>query len=326
VKKTLVTVAAMAFSAAALAPVAHADGLGGVSGWQPSPAVCGSASLMPVIVTNASQIEQTGSVTVASQLAANVQLFTTYGGAQNAQGCQRSEMATFPGYSYNFTVPAGGQTTFWAVLGGVDENDIGNSHNIAFGGLASGTSGQGWFNMELQMNGMQSFTGLQSNYSGTGGTNGSNQNNFNLVKCTVNSAGNTVPTPTILTPYTSGDANGPWYGKGQAICAGWFPQGTMVPFNAVNAAGTTIQADAAQLNAGTLAFAGYSTFGAPGPGSMTVYYSGSSLPVYTPVIYSGYDSASGNTTWAVDDIPLPTSGSGSATLYYNGYPLATYSY
>lgn len=311
------------------APLAQAEGLGGVSGWQPSPNVCGTGNTVPVLIGNSSDVAQTGSVTVPGGLAANVQIFTSTQNPGDAQGCGRAENMSAPGYSFNFSVAPYSSIYFWVVLGGVDYNAIGDSHNIALGGLPSGIPGQGWYDMQLSLTATESFNGLQANYEGTGGTNGSNQNNFNLVQCDTNtSAGSVNLTSTILTPYSTSDTNGPWYGWNDPICAGWFPQGEMVSFDNLSAPGL-LMATAAQINPNangfdqtTISFAGnggayitamnqglwvkYENTGTPMDGQVV------QLPM-TPNGDGAFYSLSSNGDWAAVNIPLY--GTAGGTIY-----------
>lgn len=350
--KTMTTLSLGAVVAAATimtAPATHADGLGGVSGWQPSPDVCGEGNTIPVLIGNGTDQVQTGSVTVPGGLAANVQIFTPAEGTGNAQGCGRSETMQAPGYSYNFTVQPYSSTFFWVVLGGVDYNAIGDSHNIAFGGLPSNTPGQGWYDMELSLTATESFSGLQANYEATGGTNGSNQNGFNLVGCDTNTAAGTVGlSSNILTPYSSGDTNGPWYGWGDPVCAGWFPQGPMVSFNNMGqtAAMTfpTMYTSAAQVNYNINGFSGDDTISfAGGFGDQNIYYlnggmsytitgdglsnDGVNVPLASqPNGQAPFYTIDSDGQWAAVNIPFYQFDSGTVTLYNGTVPIASYSW
>lgn len=345
---TAVIAGATAVAAALLAtPAAQAEGLGGVSGWSPSTNVCGTGNTIPVLIGNATDMVQTGSVTVPSGLAANVQIFSAAEGTGSAQGCGRSETMQAPGYSYNFTVQPYSSTYFWVVLGGVDYNAIGDSHDIALGGLPSNTPGQGWYDMKLSLSATESFDGLQANYKGTGGTNGSNQNNFNLVACETNAASGTVDlTSTILTPYSSVDTNGPSYGWGDPVCSGWFPQGEMVWFDNMGQWGGMSPAGAytvaAQVNESINGFAGDDTISFAGAGGqfidtsvgMSVVYSGtgSSMDGQTtdlgtePNGQGAFYSVFPDEEWAAVNIPFSGYDSGTVTLYSGSTALASYSW
>lgn len=331
------------------APVAQADGLGGVSGWQPSPNVCGTGNTIPVLIGNGTDQVQTGSVTVPSGLAANVQIFTATEGTGTAQGCGRSETMQAPGYSYNFTVQPYSSTYFWVVLGGVDYNAIGDSHNIAFGGLPSNTPGQSWYDMELSLSATESFNGLQANYEGTGGTNGNGQNGFNLVGCDVNSSAGTVGlSSNILTPYSKGDTNGPSYGWGDPVCAGWLPQGPMVPFDNMGQwAGMTfptMYTTAAQINYNINGFSGDDTISFAGQfgdqntgyfsGEMSYTITGNGLSndgVNVPIASepdgeNPFYFIDPDGQWTAANIPFYQYDSGTVTLYNGTTPIASYTW
>lgn len=331
------------------APAAQADGLGGVSGWSPSTNVCGTGNTIPVLIGNATDTVQTGSVTVPSGLAANVQIFTAAEGTGSAQGCGRSETMQAPGYSYNFTVQPYSSTYFWVVLGGVDYNAIGDSHDIAFGGLPSNTPGQSWYDMKLSLSATESFDGLQSNYEGTGGTNGNGQNGFNLVGCDTNAAAGTVGLSSqVLTPYSSRDTNGPWYGWGDPVCAAWLPQGPMVPFDNMGQwAGMTfptMYTTAAQVNYGINGFAGDDTISFAGEfgdqntgyldGGMSYTISGDGLsndgvnvPLGTqPDGQGAFYVIDPDGQWAAVNIPFSGSTGGTVTLYNGPIPIASYTW
>lgn len=319
-----VTGAAIILAAVAAAPGAGAEGLGGVSGWSPSTPVCGEGNLIPILIGNTSSTTQIGSITVPTGLAANVQIFTSQAAAGLAQGCGRSETMTAPGYSINFTVAPNQSTTFWAVLGGVDYNAILDSHVIGFGGLPSGTSGQGWYDMQLNLSATESFQSVIPNYSQTGGTNGSNQNNFNLVECNT-ANGNVALTGKILTPYTWANATAPAYKWGDPICAAWAPQGTMV--QATVYPQPTVAATAAQINGPSISFAGTASVSIQG--GMTVMYQDAGYDntgTWYTTNNGGYGTTyqSGN-EWAVVNIPLYGT-SGTVYLACNGTTIATYTY
>lgn len=220
------------------APAAHADGLGGVSGWEPSPTVCGRTNFVPVVVTNATDQDQTGSVTVPYGTATQVGIFTQQDDVYdsifglNLTGQCPNMTYQSPGqeYSENFTVPAGDTSVFWVALGGLDENLIGDSHMIGFGGLPQNTPGQSWYDMQLNLSATESFNNLSPQYTWTGGTDSSNnQNGFNLVKCDLN--GGVFTTDQVLTPYARGSypGNVTDYYSGDPICAAWLPVGQQLP-------------------------------------------------------------------------------------------------
>ena len=232
-----VAVTGIAFAGIVSAAPAHADGLGGVSGWEPSPTVCGKTNFVPVVVTNATDQDQTGSVTVPYGTATQVGIFTQQDDVYdsifglNLTGQCPNMTSQSPGqeYSENFSVSAGQTLVFWVALGGLDENLIGDSHLIGFGGLPQNTPGQSWYDMQLNLTATESFGNLSPQYSGTGGTNtDNNQNGFNLVQCDMN--GGVFTTDHVLTPYAKGysPSNIPQYNSGDPICAAWLPVGQML--------------------------------------------------------------------------------------------------
>ena len=307
------------------APAAQAEGLGGVSGWSPSTNVCGTGNLIPIVIGNTTDSLQTASITVAEGTAANVQVFTSLAAAQNAQGCGRAENMTAPGYSLNFSVAPQSTNVYYAMLGGVDYNAIGDSHNIAFGGLPSNTPSQGWYNLELSLTATESFNGLQANYEGTGGTNGSNQANFNLVAC--NTANNAVNlTDNILTPYSVGDTNGPSYGWGAPICAAWLPQGEMVDFSSYPTNG--VAANAAQVNGATMSLAGSSTF-ALNATNVAIRYAGMSNITQNGYVSIGTNGINliqaSNGDFAITGVPL-LGTSGEIQFITGGQTFAFYAF
>lgn len=228
---------------AVLAPAAHADGLGGISGWQPTPTVCGKTNYVPVVVTNATNQTQTGSVTVPYGTATQIGLYTTgedvYQSTLGANLLGECPNMTYQSpadaFSQNFTVAPGQTNVYWLLAGGLDENLIGDSHNIGFGGLPANTPGQSWYDLDLNLSATESFEYLSPNYTWTGGTNtDNNQNGFNLVKCDMN--GGVFTTDQVLTPYARGFTpnNVPWYFMNQPICAAWLPAGQMIPVSEAN--------------------------------------------------------------------------------------------
>jgi hypothetical protein len=247
-KRIAVAVAASAIAVAGVglvAPAAHADGLGGVSGWEPSPTVCGRTNYVPLVISNATDQDQTGSVTVPYGTATQVGIFTSEDGvytsdslfALNLSGQCPNMTYQSPGqeYSENFTVSAGDTSVFWVALGGLDENLIGDSHKIGFGGLPENTPGQSWYDLQLNLTATESFGNLAPMYSWTGGTNtDNNQNGFNLVRCDL--IGGVFTTDQVLTPYARGysPSNIPAYSSGDPICAAWLPVGAMLPVSEAN--------------------------------------------------------------------------------------------
>jgi len=234
----LAPVVAVAVMTPALTAPAQADGLGGISGWQPPTAVCGTADFVPLLITNATNTSQTGSMTIGGdlteQVAVNPYDFNANCPSRTGSGRWQQNGST---YSANLTVPPGQTQVFTLALGGVDENLIGTSHTFSIGGLPGGTSNASWYDFALTLNADDSFTGLYPYYSGTGGTDPATngQNGFNIVACNPGSftTGETVtvtPTAQVMTPYSSSKRNATngSYGWNQPICMAWLPEGTMV--------------------------------------------------------------------------------------------------
>jgi hypothetical protein len=264
IMKSLFVTLSVAVSGLALAPAARASEPAPVQGWNTwstSQNACvgngpSIGSIIPIVIGNYSDTAQTGSVTIANGLPEAVQLSTSFSAAAQTPACWSKEGSTNK-VQQNFTVPAFGSTVVWASFWGYNANGYGQPLPIGFGGAPSGTRGAGWFDLTPNFGSKNQYSNLVNitvNYSGTGGTNGSNQNNFNLVDCNVGA--NTVGlTPNILTPYSSGQAQGMTYQAFQPICAAWFPQGTMVTnFSSTPQSGVT--AKSAQVNGGTVSFAG----------------------------------------------------------------------
>jgi hypothetical protein len=230
--------AGMAISAAALlgfslsASAVYADGLGGITGWQPPVASCGTANIVPLLVANLTNESQTGSITIDGDLAEQV----TINPYQSAQCPQRDGTGWYSqdgnNYTTNFTVPAGQTAAYVISMGGVDLNLITSSNTFSIGGDANGASNAQWYDFKLTLNADESFKYLQSYYSGTGGTSSASnkQNGFNILSCNpiVPTAGQNVSVVGPLgTPYSGGNRNGPGYGWGAAMCLGWLPDGEM---------------------------------------------------------------------------------------------------
>ena len=231
---------------ALIAPSARADGLGGISGWQPVPNTCGGpASIFPVLVTNATNVPQTGSITIGPGLTAQVEVFDTYqqalqspfGVFVNSGGAcpGRPELESEPQFQQNFPVGPGQVQTWWMAVGGMDYNLIDDTHNIAIGGLPSGTAGASWYDFNVTLGMDEQFKNIQLQYQSTGGINtDNNQNGFNVVACQTTANGTLVPTTTVLSPYSTHIPPFVQYGFGQPICLGWLPTGTMLAPSTAN--------------------------------------------------------------------------------------------
>ncbi len=219
----------------------------------------GWASQIPVVIGNYSSVAQTGSITIPKELGASVQLANSFGALQGTPACSMSQGSPQE-FGQNFTVPAFGSTVLWLAFNGYDMTpEFGSPYSIGLGGEPSGQGGAGWFDLLPSFQGQPTLnlSNITTSYNGTGGTNGSNQNNFNLVACDANANAQTVGlTPSILTPYSGGAANGPTYQPFQPICAAWFPQGTMVTSGLSVTPQQGVTTQAAQVNGGTVSFAG----------------------------------------------------------------------
>lgn len=223
----MVSAASMMTVALAAAPSASADGIGGISGWEPPTKVCGEGNLVPVLMTNATSSPQTYTWTVSGDLAEQVEVDPS----QSANCPSRTGTGDWQqdgtGYVYSETVQPGETVSFDVLFGGVDENLIGDSNTFEVSGIPNGPS---WYDMQLDLNLDGSFKLLYAYYENTGGTGANNgQNGFNIVQCspsTLPSSGsvNVFPTPVVLTPYTT-SVGGVNFGWSQPLCFAWLPEG-----------------------------------------------------------------------------------------------------
>lgn len=232
-----------------------------VGGWTPGTVTClnGAVSVFPVVVANGTAVSRTGSYTIPSFISAAVQVASSPGGI-NCSG------TTYEGRSNsaNFTVAPGQTTVLWVGLGTTGQTATG-SHNIALGGLPSGTRGQSWYDLGLTLNnavtainGGGSFNNLTATYQGTGGIDmaTSGQDGFVLTNCVATNDGSILPGSSILTPYNNGAwTSGPSYGANTPLCAAWAPEGTYVTFTHGTSTDFAIQAAQSYGN-GMLAMAG----------------------------------------------------------------------
>lgn len=316
--------------AAAVAPAVHAEGLGGVSGWEPVPPECGKTDYVPVVVTNATDQSQTGSVTVPYGTATQVGLYTSQDGVYGAgslfglmlQGdCPNMTYAPVASvYQQNFTVAPGQTNVYWLAAGGLDRNIVGDSHNIGFGGLPANTPGQSWYDLNLTLGVTESFASLTPNYTWTGGTDTTNnQNGFNLVQCDTN--GGVFTTDRVLTPYARGFTpnNVPSYFMNDPICAAWLPAGQMVPVSEANVQidlsygaleGVVESVNGIQLNATspTYNIAGTFTSQAAAASITSVSIYNSTTGVWTDASVNGTGTTGTNAFfdadgWAVQNVP-----------------------
>ena len=248
------------FSVGFLTPMVHAAS-SNVGGWTAGTVTCanGAVSIFPIVVANGSDVTRTGSYTVPSFISAAVQVASSPSGI-NCNGVEYEGRAN----SYNFTVAPGQTTVLWVGLGTTGETATG-SHNIALGGLPSGTSGQAWYDLGLTLNnavtainGGGSFNNLTATYQGTGGIDlaTSNQDGFVLTNCVTTFDGSILPGSSILTPYNNGAwTSGPVYQANQPLCAAWAPEGNYVPYTQGTSTDFTMLAAQSYGN-GMLAVAG----------------------------------------------------------------------
>lgn len=327
----------------AAAPAVQADGLAGIQGFSTaqtsgcfdeddSTAQVGQ-NVIPVLIANFSTQTQTGSITVPGGIAPQVQVFPAGQISYDANGCQRAPLQQRPAaYSENFTVPPGQTAVFWAFLGGVDYNEIqgGGNNVMGIGGMPNTDVGNSWYDFHLDINADMGFSSMNVYYSNTGGTDEatSGQNNFNVLPCW-NQNGYLNPGFGTLTPYSSGNANGPTYGFGDPVCLGWFPNGDMVPFANAGAPGYSITA--AQENAGP-GQSGYVDFAGTytGPIDSMSYLvttdqqgdvSQGNLPFnsdITNINASATFAFIDGDEWGAVNIPYPAESTGQVKLFVNG--------
>ena len=227
------TTALLLGALAGAASPASAEGLGGITGWQPPTAVCGTANVVPVVITNYTNQSQTGSITIPPNLTEQVQVNPV---DFSAQCPQRPADATgnyqqqTPAYQQNLTVNPGQSASFMLAMGGVDYNLAGVSNTFAIGGLPIGSTNPSWYNFTLGLNADESFSYLELSWSNTGGIQASNnQNGFNVVQCLPQSFSNgsgpidITATTNILTQYY--DSNNYVYKSNEPICLAWLPTG-----------------------------------------------------------------------------------------------------
>lgn len=187
----------------------------------------GTTSINPIAVVNTYSNPQQLSVTINSNLAANLNFISadSYGGASGMTGCSLS--SDYAGTQY-VTAPAGapGAPTFtvvgWIVAGGAEFHAGVGSHNVAIG-----AGGVQWYDFWLhQDDWTNGYQNLELNYSNTGGTDTSQNTQtglFNGLNCSANSAGNiALATPNALTtPFTSNNPNAWTFNTNQPLCFGF---------------------------------------------------------------------------------------------------------
>jgi hypothetical protein len=212
---------------------AQADGLGGISGWQPPPAICGEGNVVPLLFGNYTDETQTVTITVSGNMAEQVAINSF----QSPNCPQRDGTGKWAqnGASYTQQIVVGpGQISAQSItLGGVDENLIGGNSFTMAGSQADPSADIGqWYSFALDLNADESFVSLQSSYFQTGGIDSTNeQNGFNILNCSpsVPTAGETVSiVGPVASPYSSGNTNGPKFLPGEAMCLGWIPEGEFI--------------------------------------------------------------------------------------------------
>ena len=309
-----------------------------VTGWSSSTPFCGGAiSLFPVIVTNTTTEVRVGSYTVPNSIIDQVQIsnspsnFTCAPSSRGAWGYYAQE---------DFTVQPGQSAVLWLAVGSVSNQSSAGSHNMALGGLPSGTRGQSWYDLGVTLNnavtglnGGNTFNNITVTYQGTGGldpnTNG--QNLFNIVGCNV-SNGNIYPDGQLLTPYNAGQwTQGPTYRLNAPICAAWLPPGTFSPFTNAGTPNFTVLAAQFYKQGGNgaqvLAIAGSSPTNTPIT-SMAVSWSGSAIGTQTltttpsPNGWWGQDPVTGD--WFISGlVPVNGGATAVASVIINGTTVGT---
>lgn len=238
---TALVVSAAALAAYTGAP-AHAEGLGGISGWQPAPTECGTANVVPLLIGNYTTQTQTGSITIDGDLAEQVQVsaIPTTLGSPVCPGRDGTGIESGDGIDFqeDFTVAPGQVAAYAIELGGVDENLATASHTFSIGGLPSNVPNAQWYDFQLSLSGInESFKGLQPYYSMTGGTDSATntQNGFNILSCSPStlpsssgSSSSVSITGPVLSPYSASTAYPPSYGWNQPMCLGWLPDGEYI--------------------------------------------------------------------------------------------------
>lgn len=226
---------------------AQADGLGGISGFEPAPNVCGTASLTPVVVTNATNITQTLTIkTTAGGMAEQVTFLTS--ASQFNGECPQRDGTGVAGqnadaWTQTVSVSPGTSESFYLSLGGVDYNLLTGGNTFAFNGGASIYGITSGVIAQLNLGADEQFKSLSTSYEFLGPN---MLPGFNLFECNTvpNAAGGTdiFTTATMLTPYAAVTTAGPTYDSGQPMCMGWIPPGTYVEPSLSSIPGATVLA------------------------------------------------------------------------------------
>lgn len=188
---------------------------------------CGddSTSVNPIAVVNTYPTEQSLSITINEQLAAEVNFFTQ---PSWATGCA---IGTQNAGTTNITVPPADSdgTPSFTVIGvlgaGGSQYDTLSNFNLAIG--AGGTQ---WYDFYLHAL-FDAFENFELNYSNTGGTDSSQNVQtglFNGLACSANSSGNiSLNDPAQLTTPYSSDAPNAWeFTFDEPICFGFLQPGS----------------------------------------------------------------------------------------------------
>lgn len=248
------TLGVAAVMAVALAPASSAIDVGstilgdGLS-WSPNAGVASNASVVPLMVANATADDQTMSITINSNLTYQVQVYAP--GQEITYGCNTGvgDNGTWindsnanpygsSGFSSDFVVPAGTTQQFILCVGG--QGDMTRApFNGAFsiGGVGNGASNAQWYDFQTNFNLDAVLTSLQPYYSGTGGVDQATnlQNGFNIMQCSPDTTLSTTEpttvsvTSTVTSPYSASTYYPQNYGWGAPVCMAWLPEGNMQP-------------------------------------------------------------------------------------------------
>lgn len=202
------------------------DGVAGaITGFGLMPMDCGDTSISPVVVTNFTNVPQTGSITINPGLELEAQYFLTAQDAENSNFgvcvARNPVGGSMPGEAHDFTLQPGETKVYYLGMGGQDYNLATTSNNIAIGGLPGGTSGASWYDFWLDLNIDDGFHSLTLNYGRTGGPGDNGQNGFNAVMVnTITNPDGSITfqnTTDIISPYSYHNTNGSWNGNWEPV-------------------------------------------------------------------------------------------------------------
>lgn len=219
---------------------AQADGLGGISGWQPPSAICGEGNVLPLLFGNYTDEPQTVTITVSGNLAEQVSINSFQSPDCPGRDGTGRWAQTGSSFAQQFVVGPGQISAQSITLGGVDENLLGGNSFTMTGvdGFDASTGIGQWYSFALDLNADESFVSLQSSYFQTGGIDSTNeQNGFNILNCSPSAptAGETVSiVGPVASPYAGGNTNGPKFLPGEAMCLGWIPEGEFISLDQVS--------------------------------------------------------------------------------------------